>query len=430
MKTYYYENLTPEELTALAKRPAINFDNISEIIKPILNDIKLNGLKSALKYAKQFDGFNEENVLVTEDEFDEAEKQLEPKVKKALEIAYNNIYKFHKVQYPVNYTVETMPGVVCSREFRAIENVGLYIPGGNAVLPSTMLMLGIPAKIAGCKRVIAFSPKKDKKINNPLLYAAKLCGITEFYKIGGVQAIGLMAYGDKKIKKVAKIFGPGNQYVTAAKSFISIDPEGCAIDMPAGPSEVLVIADENANPAFVAADLLSQAEHGFDSQVILVTTSVSLAEKTKDELQIQLVNLPRKEYALKSLDHSINLIVSNIDQAVIFSNIYSPEHLILNISGAGKFVDSIINAGSVFLGRFSPEVVGDYASGTNHSLPTYGYARSFSGVIVESFMKSVSFQALTKEGLKIISETVETLADTEKLQGHKNAVSIRLNNKD
>ncbi len=312
------------------------------------------------------------------------------------------------------------------REYRAIGNVGLYVPGGSAVLPSTMLMLGVPAKIAGCKRVVVCSPSKNGKINLPLLYAAKLCGVDEFYKIGGAQAIGLMAYGDKTIPKVNKIFGPSNQYVTAAKLIVSIDMDGCSIDMPAGPSEVLIIADSNANPAFVAADLLSQAEHGVDSQVVLITTTLGMANNIELELVNQLENLPRKYFAAKALENSFALITESIDSAIEFSNKYAPEHLIINVKNAESYVSKISNAGSVFLGEYSPESAGDYASGTNHSLPTYGYAKTFAGVTVESFMKSMTIQSLTKEGLTNISTAVKTLAETEGLQAHKNAVSIRL----
>lgn len=426
MRTYYLNKISEEEINNLTKRPAIDLEKVFGITKPILADIKLNGLKAALKYAKEFDGFDGENFKVTKDEFNEAEKNIDSKTKSAIDTAYTNIKNFHLKQLPPMYEIETMNGVVCSREFRAIENVGLYIPGGSAILPSTMLMLGIPAKIAGCKRAVVFSPSKNGKINFPLLYAAKLCGIDEFYKIGGAQAIGLMAYGDMTIKKVNKIFGPGNQYVTAAKLLISIDSDGCSIDMPAGPSEVLVIADSNANPAFVAADLLSQAEHGADSQVVLITTTLGMANNIELELVNQLEKLPRKNLAAKALESSFTLLTESINKAIEFSNKYAPEHLILNIQNAENYISKITNAGSVFLGAYSPESVGDYASGTNHSLPTYGYANTFSGVSVDSFMKAITFQKLTKDGLKNISETVETLAEVEGLQAHKNAVSIRL----
>ncbi len=426
MRTYYLNKISDEEINNLTKRPAIDFGKISEIVKPILAEIKSNGLDAALKYAKEFDGFEEDNIKVTKNEFDEAEKLIDPKIKSALQSAYSNIKNFHLKQLPKKYEVETMNGVLCSREFRAIENVGLYVPGGSAILPSTMLMLGIPAQIAGCNRIVVCSPSKNGKINLPLLYAAKLCGVDEFYKIGGAQAIGLMAYGDKSIQKGSKIFGPGNQYVTAAKLLVSIDSEGCSIDMPAGPSEVLVIADSDANPAFVASDLLSQAEHGSDSQVVLITTTLGMANNIELELVNQLEKLPRKNLASKALEGSFTLLTESIDKAIEFSNKYAPEHLILNIKNAENYISKVVNAGSVFLGQYSPESAGDYASGTNHSLPTYGFAKTFGGVSVEAFMKSITFQKLTKEGLKNISETVEILAETEGLQAHKNAVSIRL----
>ena len=426
MKTHYYNKLSKDEIAELTKRPAINLEKVIKVVKPILDDIKQNGLNAAINYAKKFDSFEGEELLVSPKEFDEAEKELDSKVKSALETAAKNIEKFHAQQLPSSYSVETMSGVNCSREYRAIENVGLYIPGGSAVLPSTMLMLGIPAKIASCKRVVACSPAKEGKINTPLLYAAKLCGVKEFYKIGGAQAVGLMAYGSENFNPVNKIFGPGNQYVTAAKLLVSIDSNACTIDMPAGPSEVLVIADDNADASFVASDLLSQAEHGVDSQVVLVTTSESKSTEIRNEVDKQLAELPRKEFASKALENSFILIVDKIDEAVDFSNQYAPEHLIINVENFEDLKTKIVNAGSVFLGQYSPESVGDYASGTNHSLPTYGYAKTFGGVNVEMFMKSLTFQNLTKEGLQNIAETVETLAQVENLTAHKNAVSIRL----
>ena len=425
MKRYLYTKLSYDKVQKLIQRPAIDFTKTFKIVKPILDDIKSSGLKAALSYAKKFDGLNPKNFIVTKDEIKKAGQNLPIKVKQAIDSAYFNIRKFHLLQIPKRYQVETVPGVKCSREFRAIDNVGLYIPGGTAVLPSTMLMLGIPAQISGCKRIIVSSPAKASKINDALLYAAFKCGIKEFYKIGGAQAIALMAYGSDKIPKVSKIFGPGNQYVTAAKLLVSIDPSGCAIDMPAGPSELLVIADESANPAFVAADLLSQAEHGVDSQVILVTNSIDLEKKIQQEIEKQLELLPRKKLASASLKNSFSLIVKNVRQGIEFSNLYAPEHLILNVRNPSKYKPQVKNAGSVFLGNYSPESAGDYASGTNHSLPTYGFAKSFGGVTVESFMKSVTFQSLSKSGLRSISETLQTLAETEELIAHKNAVKIR-----
>ena len=425
MKTYFYQKLSNLEKHNLLKRPTIDVEKFSVIVKPILLDIKKNGLNAALKYARQFDGFIDSEFRVTRQEFEEAEKKLDSKIKKAIITAAENIRKFHSKQIPQSYEIETMEGIKCSREFRAIENVGLYIPGGSAVLPSTMLMLGIPAQLAGCKRVVVCSPAKEGKLNFPLLFAAQLCGIDEFYKIGGAQAIGLMAYGDINISKVDKIFGPGNQFVTTAKLIVSVDFDGSVIDMPAGPSEVLVIADENTNPEFAAADLLSQAEHGADSQVVLVSTSENLINQINKAINVQLEDLPRKEIAKKALEKSFALIVENIDDAICFSNSYAPEHLILNIYNAESYKSKIINAGSVFVGQYSPESVGDYASGTNHSLPTYGYAKTYGGVSVEGFMKSMTFQKLSKAGLKNISGTVETLAEVEELIAHKNAVRIR-----
>jgi len=440
MKRYYYSKLSEGQLPNLTKRQAIDFKKTFRIVKPILDDVKSNGLKAALSYAKKFDGLDSKNFFVTKDEIRKAKNNLPIKIKKAIDDAYNNIRKFHLKQIPKSYNVETVAGVICSREFRAIENIGLYIPGGTAVLPSTLLMLGIPSQIAGCKRVVICSPAKVVKINDALLYVSDKCGIKEFYKIGGAQAIALMAYGsragahlttgDKKIPKVFKIFGPGNQYVTAAKLLVSIDPDGCAIDMPAGPSELLVVADKSANPAFVAADLLSQAEHGADSQVILVTNSVNLEKKIRKEIEKQLKKIPRNKLASASLKNSFSLIVKNIKRGIEFSNLYAPEHLILNIKNPAKYKSKIKNAGSVFLGNYSPESAGDYASGTNHSLPTYGFAKSFGGVTVESFMKSVTFQSLTKKGLENISETVQTLAEIEELIAHKNAIKIRFSRRD
>ena len=426
MKIFELKNLNKEEIQSLAKRPAIDFSNAFGIVKPMLEEIKQNGLFAALAYAKQLDNFSGENILVSEDEFSSAENNLSSEIKTAIITAAANIRAFHEKQIPNTYEIETMPGVKCSREFRAIDNVGLYVPGGSAILPSTMLMLGIPASIAGCKRVVACSPAKDGKVNDALLFAAKICGVKEFYKLGGAQAIALLAYGSEEIKKVDKFFGPGNQFVTAAKLLASIDVDGCAIDMPAGPSEVLVIADEMANDAFVASDLLSQAEHGADSQVVLLTFSNVFAKSVLVEVVKQLHDLPRKEIAEQSLKNSFILICDNLEEAISFSNNYAPEHLILHLENAENYRNKITNAGSVFLGKYSPESVGDYASGTNHSLPTYGYAKSFSGVSVESFMKAITFQQLTKEGLQCIAPTVTTLAEAEMLSAHKNAVTIRL----
>lgn len=427
MKKLNLISLSSAERAQLLNRPAIEMESAFAAVSPVLKDIKNNGLDSALKYAARFDGFPEDGILkVAESEFAAAEERLDDETKSALKKAAANIEAFHLKQKPGSYAAETMPGVICKREYRPIESVGLYIPGGSAVLPSTMLMLAIPARIAGCRRIVACSPAKNNKVNDALLYAAKITGVTEFYKIGGAQAIGLMAYGGDRIERVSKIFGPGNQYVTAAKLLVSIDLSGCAIDMPAGPSEVLVIADAFANPAFIAADLLSQAEHGRDSQAVFVTDSDELADRVIKETERQMSLLPRKELAEGAIENSFVLTVPDIKSAIDFSNSYAPEHLILHLEEAEKYTPEIINAGSVFLGQYSPESAGDYASGTNHSLPTYGYARSFGGVTVESFMKSVTFQMLSEEGLQGIAPVIEKMAEIESLTAHKNAVTIRL----
>jgi histidinol dehydrogenase len=425
MKIIEYNKLTDKRKTDLIQRPSIDMSNKYQIVEPILNDIKNNGLKSVLRYAKIFDGFDGKQINISINELGESEKVVSTDFKKAVRIATRNIKKFHKLQVPIKYSLETMPGIKCSREFRAIENVGLYIPGGTAILPSTLLMLAIPAIIAGCKRIVVCSPTSNN-VSPEVLYVAKYLGVDEFYKVGGAQAIGLMAYGANRIKKVDKIFGPGNQYVTAAKALVSIDPNGCAIDMLAGPSEVLVIADESANPKYIAADLLSQAEHGNDSQVILCTNNKTLAEQVIEEIYLQNEQLARKEIINKSLENSLTIVFDSIDETIKFSNSYAPEHLILNIKKVKSRLSNILNAGSVFIGKYSPESVGDYASGTNHSLPTYGYAKSIGGVSVEQFMKGITFQELSKQGLKKISKTVIELANTEKLQAHSNAVKIRL----
>lgn len=424
MRIVELENITPGERKELLKRPAINVEKTFNDVKPILGDIKSSGQKAVLNYADRFDGYRRSEIRVTEEEYEKSISELSEETRKAIDLASRNISIFHREQLPDSYELETSPGVKCRREYRAIENVGLYIPGGTAVLPSTVLMLGIPAKIAGCKRVIACSPTEDT-INPAVLYAAKVAGINEFYRVGGAHAIAMMAYGTEKVEKVDKIFGPGNQYVTAAKTLISIDPEGCLIDMPAGPSEVLVIADGTADASFVAADLLSQAEHGVDSQVVLVCTDRSLVESVLKEIDLQTEQLARKDFIYKCLESSFALIVNTVDEAIEFSNKYAPEHLILNFADAENSLSGIINAGSVFVGPYSPESAGDYASGTNHSLPTYGYAKSVGGVTVEMFMKSMTVQQLSKQGLENISNAVIELAETEKLTAHANAIRVR-----
>ncbi|MBK7978434.1 MAG: histidinol dehydrogenase [Ignavibacteriae bacterium] len=425
MKTIIFSKLSKKNKSSILQRPSIDMTKTYQIVQPILADIKKNGIKSVVQYAKKFDGFSSNQIKVTENEINNSEKNVTNDYKKAIRVAVKNITKFHKEQLPKNYSIETMRGIKCSREFKAIENVGLYIPGGTAILPSTLMMLAIPAKIAGCKKIIVCSPTK-KNMTPEVLYVAKLLGIKDIYKVGGAQAIGLMAYGTEEISKVDKIFGPGNQFVAAAKALVSIDPNGCAIDMIAGPSELLVIADDSADPKFIASDLLSQAEHGNDSQVILCTTSIHLSRKVAQEIKVQTENLERKEFVKGSLDNSFIIVFDKIDDAIEFSNSYAPEHLILNFINVKSKLSKIRNAGSVFVGQYSPESVGDYASGTNHSLPTYGYAKSIGGVSVEQFMKGITFQQLSKEGLFNISKSVIELANTEKLQAHANAVKIRL----
>ena len=426
MKVFNYKNIVPGQIKGILKRPASNFDSIEKIVKPILNDIKKHGDATVLKYAKKYDDLNNRTLKISTSELTKAAKRIPTETKKAIDIASINIEKFHLLERPRNFVIETMPGVKCSRKFLPIENVGLYIPGGSAVLISTMLMLGIPANLAGCKRIVVCSPLNGNQINPALAYAILKCNIKEVYAIGGAQAIGMMAYGTKSILKVDKIFGPGNQFVTMSKTLVSIDSEGCAIDMPAGPSEVLVLADEKANPAFVASDLLSQAEHGIDSQVILLTKSDKLIVEVLKEIRSQLKLLPRKEIALKCLNKSVIIKIPNYEKAVNIINEYAPEHLIINLKKPDNIIKKITNAGSVFIGAYSPESAGDYASGTNHSLPTYGYAKSFGGVSLESFMKAITYQKLTKAGLRNISKTVINLAETEKLQAHANAVKVRL----
>lgn len=383
-------------------RPAIKFD---PIVKKILDDVKKNGDKAVEKYSKKFD------KQLT------CDTKLTPEIKQAFKIAAKNIGKFHKAQITSGEIIETMPGVTCFQQSRPIEKIGLYIPGGTAPLPSTVLMLAIPAKLAGCKEIIMCTPCLPKIIK----YAADLAGVTKIFKVGGAQAIAAMAYGTESIPKVDKIFGPGNQYVTAAKMIC-----GTAIDMPAGPSEVLVIADKYARVDFVAADLLSQAEHGPDSQVVLVCTDENKADKILLETAKQLKTLPRKEIAKRALGNSFALIVKNISQAIDFSNKYAPEHLILNIRKAGQYLNQVTNAGSVFIGPYSCESAGDYASGTNHTLPTYGYAKSYSGVNMDSFIKKITFQKLSNVGVQNIGPIVEKMAEIEQLQGHKNAMTLRL----
>ncbi len=425
MKIYKYPDIT--EWSKLVKRPAIETAELEKKVKKILQKVKDNGDKAIRKYAKEFDGTKIKNLLVTEKEIVTATNTVSDELKYAIHQAKKNIETFHTAQKePVN-KIEIMPGVKCWRKSAGIEKIGLYIPGGSAPLFSTVLMLGVPAQLAGCKEIILCTPpSKDGSINPAILYTAQLCGITKIFKAGGAQAIAAMAYGTESIPNVFKIFGPGNQFVTMAKQLIQ--QQGVAIDMPAGPSEVLVIADDTAIPEFVAADLLSQAEHGADSQVILVTTSEVVTEKVIIAINEQFESLPRKEIALKALENSKAIIVNTIKEAVAFSNLYAPEHLIISCKDEELIGEEIITAGSVFFGNYSPESVGDYASGTNHTLPTNGYAAMYSGVSLDSFVKKITYQRLTKEGLENIGTTVMTMAATEGLDAHKNAVAIRLKN--
>lgn len=409
----------------IAERPALDTASLEARVAAILNEVKENGDEAVRRFTLTFDKISLDNIEVTSDEINEANKLLSDELKAAIQQAKNNIQAFHASQVSEVEIIETMPGVKCWRKSLPIEKVGLYIPGGTAPLFSTILMLGIPAKIAGCNDIILCSPPDKKgKLHPAILYAAQLVGVTKIFKIGGAQAIGAMAYGTDSISKVYKIFGPGNQYVTCAKQLIQKD--GIAIDMPAGPSEVAVYADATANAAFVAADLLSQAEHGIDSQVVLVVTDELLVNNVKREIATQLAQLPRKELATKALENSKIIIVKDEEEAIDFLNEYAAEHLILACNNAEQLAEKVVNAGSVFLGHYSPESVGDYASGTNHTLPTNGYARSYSGVSIDSFVKKVTFQQLSQEGLKNIGGAVELMAEAEGLEAHKNAVSIRL----
>lgn len=411
----------------ILQRPVLDNRNLEEKVSAILSDIKAEGDAAIKKYTKQFDGVEVDQLEVTVAEISEAIAQISPELKVAIQMASDNIRIFHLPQVQVPEIIETMPGIQCWRKNVAIEKVGLYIPGGTAPLFSTILMLGIPAAIAGCKEVILCSPPdKNGNLHPAILYAAQLAGITKIFKAGGVQAIGAMAYGTKTISQVHKIFGPGNQYVTCAKQLIQKD--GVAIDLPAGPSEVAVYADETANPAFVAADLLSQAEHGSDSQVLLVCNNEFDVEALMSEIGQQLSNLPRKQLAIRALENSKIIVMDDEEMTIKLLNEYAAEHLILSCADAELVAEKIINAGSIFLGNYSPESVGDYASGTNHTLPTNGYAKAYSGVSVDSFVKKITFQRLTVEGLKNIGRSVELMAEAEGLEAHRNAVSIRLNN--
>lgn len=428
MQVYKYSDLTKDELKKLVQRNVDPANEIRAIVEEVITNVREHGDKALFNYAQKFDKVELQKLYLDKAELEELASALLPEQKQAMQTAYQNIKKFHQTQLKTEDKVETMPGVTCWREVRPIERVGLYIPGGTAVLPSTLLMLGIPAQIAGCHQIIVCSPpQKNGKVNAFIAYVAQLLGIEKIYLAGGSQAVAAMAYGTETIPAVDKIFGPGNQFVTKAKTIIQ-STTTCAIDMPAGPSEVLVIADETSNPDFVAADLLAQAEHGIDSQSILVATSQSIIDAVNKALEKQLPVLPRAEIAGKAIANSYSVLVDDLQQAMQFSNLYAPEHLILATENWQSIINNIINAGSVFLGNLTPESVGDYASGTNHTLPTSAYSRAYSGVSVDSFVKKITFQHITPDGIQNIGPTVEILAELEGLHAHKNAVTLRMNN--
>lgn len=417
-------NPKKSEWAGMLERPHIDVSALRETVLGVLNDVREGGDEAVKKYEKKFDKVELESLAVSEEEMAEAEALVSGELKNALNAACENIKRFHASQKAVCPRVETSSGVTCWQKAVPIDKVGLYIPGGTAPLFSTVLMLAVPARIAGCAEIVLCSPPgKDGKLNPAILVAAKVAGVNKIYKIGGVQAIGAMAYGTESVPKVYKIFGPGNQYVMAAKQEVSL--HDVAIDMPAGPSEVEVVADDTANPAFVAADLLSQAEHGVDSQVVMVTCSESLLAKVAEEVEKQLAELPRKEIASKALENSKMILVENMDEAVELTNEYAPEHLILAVENYMDVAERIRNAGSVFLGNYSCESAGDYASGTNHTLPTSGYAKAYSGVNLDSFMRKITFQELTADGVRNLGPTVEIMAHCESLDAHCNAMRIR-----
>ena len=423
MKKILYPNKA--DWAEMLRRPMQNVSTFFENVSTILKNVKANGDAAVLEYEEQFDKVKLTSLAVTEEEMKEAESQVPIELKVAILLAQRNIYTFHKKQKFEGKKVETMEGVTCWQKAVGIEKVGLYIPGGTAPLFSTVLMLAVPAKIAGCKEIVLCTPPdKEGKINPAILYAAQVSGVSKIFKAGGVQAIGAMAYGTESVPKVYKIFGPGNQYVMAAKQQVAM--HDVAIDMPAGPSEVAVIADESANPKFVAADLLSQAEHGLDSQVVLITTSEKLLGEVEYEVQHQLSRLPRWQIAEKSLENSKLILVKDMDEAIEITNEYAPEHLIIETKDYMDLAEKVVNAGSVFLGNYTPESAGDYASGTNHTLPTNGYAKAYSGVSLDSFIRKITFQEINREGIQNIGPAIEVMAANEHLDAHKNAVSVRL----
>ena len=409
----------------ILKRPVMNTENLFDTVRSVIDRVKEEGDRAVLDYEEKFDKVVLASLAVSEEEQQEAENLVSEDLKAAIRLAKQNIETFHAAQRFEGKKVQTQPGVTCWQKAVAIEKVGLYIPGGTAPLFSTVLMLAVPARIAGCKEIVLCTPPgRDGKVHPAVLFAAKVAGVNRIFKAGGIQAIAAMAYGTESVPKVYKIFGPGNQYVTAAKQLVSL--RDVAIDMPAGPSEVEVLADETANPIFVAADLLSQAEHGVDSQAILITTSVELQQAVKVEVERQLALLPRKEIAEKSLANSKLIVVDSMEEAIELTNAYAPEHLIIETKDYLSVAERIVNAGSVFLGSLTPESAGDYASGTNHTLPTNGYAKAYSGVSLDSFIRKITFQEIKPEGLNIIGPAIELMAANEQLDAHKNAVSVRL----
>ena len=414
-----------EEWSEIVKRPHLDVSQLNATVEGVLNDVKNNGDAAVKQYEEKFDHAHLSALAVSEAEIEEADHLVSPELKHALELAHHNIAAFHSSQKFEGKKIETCQGVTCWQKSVAIEKVGLYIPGGTAPLFSTVLMLATPAKIAGCKEIVLCTPPNaEGKVNPAILVAAKIAGVSKIFKAGGVQAIGAMAYGTESVPKVYKIFGPGNQYVMAAKQHVSL--HDVAIDMPAGPSEVCVIADETSNPVFVAADLLSQAEHGFDSQVFLISTSEEMIQKVQDEVKVQLERLPRKDMAHKSLDNSKFVLVKSKEEAMQLSNTYAPEHLIIATADYESLASQVVNAGSVFLGAYACESAGDYASGTNHTLPTHGYALAYNGVNLDSYCRKITFQHLTEEGIRSIGNAVVTMAENEQLEAHANAMRLRV----
>ena len=414
-----------EQWAEICERPHLDTTQLQATVGSVLSDIKQRGDEAVREYEERFDHATLTSLAVTEEEINEAESLVSDELKQAIRLAHENIYKFHASQQFEGQEVQTRPGVECWQKSVAIEKVGLYIPGGTAPLFSTVLMLATPAKIAGCREIVLCTPpNREGKVNPAILVAARIAGVSRIFKAGGVQAIGAMAYGTESVPKVFKIFGPGNQYVMAAKQQVSLGD--VAIDMPAGPSEVCVLADETANASFVAADLLSQAEHGIDSQVLLITTSEQMLQQVQDEVERQLNLLPRKEIAQKALENSRFVLVGLPDEMIALSNTYAPEHLIIQTANYEEMAAQVVNAGSVFLGKYACESAGDYASGTNHTLPTHGYATAYSGVNLDSYCRKITFQHLTEEGIRQIGRAVELMAEAEQLDAHKNAMTVRL----